>query len=145
MEQPNVNPIPTPENNSEVGITTLTKSLFVKLSCYRVTKRDGTTGYVLSSRDQGKKCIYIKDDFTLNFSMKKKEAWNPNQAKNESGFEFEAWLFNEYQSAQAKEKAYLDMSSIFPSKAGDTETIFLYMNSKDENQLLNEEEYLALA
>ena len=119
----------------------LTKKLFVKLTAKRITKRDGSLGYVMSSQDAGKPCTFQKGEFKLDYAMKKKEAWTPNQAKNESGFEFEAWLFNDRDD---KEQAFQELATFFPSKLATDDFVYLYMNMNDENMLLNEQEYLQL-
>ena len=135
----NINPNPQPQPQP------LTKSNFIKLTAKRVDKRDGTTGYVLSSQDVGKKCSYSKGDYSLNFTMKKKEKFIPNQPKNESGYEFESWLFGEIEGAQAKERAFLELGTIFAHSKNDDDFVHLYMNINDEHMLLNEEEYLRLS
>jgi len=123
------------------GTQIITQKSYIKVSVAPVQLKTGEYGYVMSSRDRGTPTTIDKQGLSLSFRMVKKPKYNPNAPKNESGFEFEAWLFNEFETAEEKRQAFEAMATIFASELGDSELVYLYMNPLDYNDCITEEEF----
>ena len=133
--------MPTPQ---PIPMPVLTKELFARLTVAKIIKRDGTTGFVMSSQARGKSCSFSKGDFSLDYNMKKKEKFNPNQVVTASPFIWETWLFGGL-NPQASLVRFEEMLQIFGNHTDGEGNIILYMNTTDESQLLSVDEYENLA